>query len=86
MSYSERFRVKGRERERERESVCVRERERETDRPIQTLYCRQTNLLPSFVYFFVGWYANAASLHMGDVILAQPAGPLSDVMFCFHQE
>jgi hypothetical protein len=32
----------------------------------------------------VRWHANAVSFPLSDVILAQLACPLSDVMFCLH--
>jgi hypothetical protein len=32
----------------------------------------------------VGWHASAVSFPLSDVILAQLACPLSDVMFCLH--
>jgi hypothetical protein len=32
----------------------------------------------------VGWHAGAVSFPLSDVILAQLACPLSDVMFCLH--
>ncbi len=32
----------------------------------------------------VGWHAGAISFPLSDVILAQLACPLSDVMFCLH--
>jgi len=32
----------------------------------------------------VEWYARAVSFPLSDVILAQLACPLSDVMFCLH--
>jgi hypothetical protein len=32
----------------------------------------------------VGWHASAVSFTLSDVILAQLACPLSDVMFCLH--
>jgi hypothetical protein len=34
--------------------------------------------------FLVGWHASAVSLPPSDVILAQLAYPLSDVMLCLH--
>jgi hypothetical protein len=34
----------------------------------------------------VGWHAGASSFPLSDVILAQLACPLSDVMFCLHSE
>ncbi len=34
----------------------------------------------------VGWYASAVSFYRSDIILAQLASPLSDVMFCLHLE
>ncbi len=36
--------------------------------------------------FLVGWHASAASLPPRDVILAQLACPLNDIIFCLHQE
>jgi hypothetical protein len=32
----------------------------------------------------VGWHADAVSFPLSDVILAQLASPLSDIMFCLH--
>jgi hypothetical protein len=32
----------------------------------------------------VGWHASAVSFPLSDVILAQLACPLSDIMFCLH--
>jgi hypothetical protein len=32
----------------------------------------------------VGWHAGAVSIPLSDIILAQLACPLSDVMFCIH--
>ncbi len=32
----------------------------------------------------VGWHAGAPSFPLSDVILAQLACPLSDIMFCLH--
>jgi hypothetical protein len=32
----------------------------------------------------VGWHAGAVSFPLSDVILAQLAYPLSDIMFCLH--
>ncbi len=32
----------------------------------------------------VGWHAGAVSFPLSDIILAQLACPLSDVMFCLH--
>ena len=32
----------------------------------------------------VGWHASAVSFPLSDIILAQLACPLSDVMFCLH--
>jgi hypothetical protein len=32
----------------------------------------------------VGWHAGAVSLPLSDIILAQLACPLSDIMFCLH--
>jgi hypothetical protein len=32
----------------------------------------------------VGWHTGAVSFPLSDVILAQPACPLSDIMFCLH--
>jgi hypothetical protein len=32
----------------------------------------------------VGWHAGAVSFTLSDVILAQLACPLSDIMFCLH--
>ncbi len=34
--------------------------------------------------YLVGWHAGAVSLPPSDVILAQLACPLSDIMFCLH--
>ncbi len=33
---------------------------------------------------FVRWHASAASFPLRDIILAQLAYPLSDIMFCLH--
>ncbi len=33
-----------------------------------------------------GWHAGAASFPLSDIILAQLACPLSDVMFCLHSQ
>ncbi len=32
----------------------------------------------------VRWHAGALSFPLSDIILAQPAYPLSDIMFCLH--
>ncbi len=32
----------------------------------------------------VGWHGSAVSFHLSDIILAQLACPLSDIMFCLH--
>ncbi len=32
----------------------------------------------------VGWHAGAVSFPLNDVILAELACPLSDIMFCLH--
>jgi hypothetical protein len=32
----------------------------------------------------VGWHASAVTLHVSDILLAQVACPLSDIMFCLH--
>jgi hypothetical protein len=42
--------------------------------------------LLSFVYFLVRWQASVIIVPPGDVILAQLACPLNDVIFCLHQE
>jgi hypothetical protein len=34
--------------------------------------------------YLVGWHAGAVSFYLSDVILAQLACPVSDVMFCLH--
>jgi hypothetical protein len=34
--------------------------------------------------FLVGWYASAVSLPPDDVIFAQLACPLNDIIFCLH--
>jgi hypothetical protein len=34
----------------------------------------------------VRWHTGAVSFPLSDVILAQPACPLSDIMFCLHSE
>jgi hypothetical protein len=34
----------------------------------------------------VGWHAGAVSFPLSDIILAQLACPLSDIMFCLHSE
>ncbi len=34
----------------------------------------------------VGWHTHAVSLPPGDIILAQLAWPLNDVIFCLHRE
>jgi len=34
----------------------------------------------------VGWHTGAVSFHPSDIILAQLACPLSDIMFCLHSE
>ncbi len=34
----------------------------------------------------VGWHAGAVSSPLSDVILAQLACPLRDIMFCLHSE
>jgi len=32
----------------------------------------------------VGWHAGAVSIPLSDIILAQLACPLTDIMFCLH--
>ncbi len=34
--------------------------------------------------YLVGWHARAVSFPLSDVILAQQASPMSDVMLCLH--
>jgi hypothetical protein len=34
----------------------------------------------------VGWHASAVSLQPSDVIFAELACPMNDVIFCLHQE
>ncbi len=36
--------------------------------------------------YLVGWHAGAIRLLLADVIFAQLACPLNDVIFCLHQE
>ncbi len=36
--------------------------------------------------FIFGWHVSAVSLPSGDIILAQLAYPMNDVIFCLHQE
>ncbi len=45
---------------------------------------RQIGLSLSFVYFSVEWHCSAASFPFGDIILAQLACPISDILFCLH--
>jgi hypothetical protein len=46
--------------------------------------CGEKGLLLSFVYNLVGWHASAISFPLSDIILAQLACLLNDVMFCLH--
>jgi hypothetical protein len=46
---------------------------------------REVAWLPFFVYL-VGWHASAVSLPPGDIILAQLACPLNDVIISLHLE
>ncbi len=46
--------------------------------------CRETGECLRFVYFLVGWHPSAVSLPPGDIILAQLACPLNDIIFCLH--
>ncbi len=44
---------------------------------------REMGYLLSFVYFLFGWHASAASLPLGDIILAKLACPLNDIIALF---
>jgi hypothetical protein len=44
--------------------------------------CIEIGLLLSFVNFLVRWHVSAVSLPKGDIILAQPACHLNDIIFC----
>jgi hypothetical protein len=46
---------------------------------------REIGSLLRFVYKFSGWHAGAVSFPLSDVILAQLASPLSDVMLCIQE-
>jgi hypothetical protein len=47
---------------------------------------REIGKFLSFVYFLVEWYARAVSLHPGNVIFAQLAFLVNDVIFWLHLE
>ncbi len=49
---------------------------------------RQVSYSTLFIYYFlVVWHTSAVvSLPPGDIILAQLACPLKDIIFCLHQE
>ncbi len=47
--------------------------------------CKEIGYFALFT-FLVGWHTCVVSLPTGDVIFAQLAYPLNDVIFCLHQE
>jgi hypothetical protein len=51
---------------------------------VVTNVCREKGLLLSIVCKLVRWPASAVSFTLSDIILAQLAYPLSDIMFCLH--
>jgi hypothetical protein len=54
--------------------------------PIRLLYpivYRGIGEILSFVYFCVGWHASSVILLLGDIIFAQLALPLKDVIYFF---
>ncbi len=53
---------------------------------VQLNVYRETSWLLSFVYFLVGWHDSAANLPIHNVLLAQLAFPLNDIMFCLCEE
>ncbi len=48
------------------------------------MFCIEIGSLLSFVYFLVRWHAIAVNFPLNDVILAQLACPLIDIMFYLH--
>jgi hypothetical protein len=45
--------------------------------------CVEIGYILSFIYFFVGWHANAVSLPPGDIILAKLTSHLNDFILMF---
>ncbi len=64
--------------------VCKNERP-SLPRAVCCNVCRDKKIRYSALFTnLVGWYAGSVSFPLSDVILAQLACPLSDVMFCLH--
>ncbi len=51
---------------------------------IHPMFVERKDCYSALFTYLVGWHASAVSFPLSDVILAQLACPLSDVMFCIH--
>jgi hypothetical protein len=56
------------------------------DLTAQPMFVEKKVCYSALITNLVGWHASAVSFPLSDVILAQLACPLSDIMFCLHSE